>query len=109
MESVIPPLVQSLRKRKDGPLAGVSELLLSFVAAYEHIPSKRRLDLFVSLVNKVGPGDYLSALITILLDKYPSDGGIMQFATDLTSRYSVKTRFQVRIVKKLKVDNSNVL
>lgn len=99
MESVIPPLVQSLRKRKDGPLAGVSELLLSFVAAYEHIPSQRRLDLFVSLVNKVSPSEYLFALITILLDKYPSDRSVVQFATDLTSRYSVKTRLQVKISK----------
>ena len=95
MESIIPCLVQSLRKRKDSPLLGVSELLLSFVAAYEHIPPPRRLDLFVSLVNKAGPSDYLFALITILLDKYPGDRSVMQFATDLTSRYKVKTRLQV--------------
>ena len=98
MESVIPRLVQSLHKRKDGPLVGVSELLLSFAAAYEHIPSQRRLDLFVSLVDKVGPSDYLFALITILLDKYPGDTSVMQFATELTGRYSVKTRLQVEIL-----------
>ena len=98
MESVIPRLVQSLHKRKDGPLVGVSELLLSFAAAYEHIPSRRRLDLFVSLVNKVGPGDYLFALITILLDKYPGDRSVMQFATELTGRYSVNTRLQVELL-----------
>lgn len=109
MESVIPRLVQSLRKRKDGPLLGVSELLLSFVAAYEHVPFQRRLDLFVSLVNKVGPSDYLFALITILLDKYPSDRSVVQFATDLISRYNVKTRLQVKILKKLHVDHSNLL
>lgn len=97
MESVIPCLVQSLHKRKDGPLVGVSELLLSFAAAYEHIPIQRRFDLFVSLMNKVGPSDYLFALLTILLDKYPSDRSVLQFATDLTSRYDVKTRLQVRI------------
>lgn len=109
MESVIPRLVQSLHKRKDSPLVGVSELLLSFAAAYEHIPSHRRLDLFVSLVNKVGPGDYLFALITILLNKYPRDRSVVQFATDLASRYSVKTRLQVKILKILCVDGSNVL
>lgn len=95
MESVIPRLVQSLHKGKGGPLVGVSELLLSFAAAYEHIPSQRRLDLFVSLVDKIGPGDYLFALLTILLDKYPSDRSVLQFATDITSRYSVKTRLQM--------------
>ena len=95
MESIIPCLVQSLRKRKDSPILGVSELLLSFVAAYEHIPPPRRLDLFVSLVNKIGPSNYLFALIAILLDKYPADRSVMQFATDLTSRFKVKTRLQV--------------
>ena len=95
MESVIPRLVQSLHKRKDGALAGVSELLLSFVAAYEHVPTQRRLDLFISLANKVGPGDYLFALIAILLYKYSSDRSVMQFATVLASRYSVETRLQV--------------
>lgn len=109
MESVIPRLVQSLHKRKDGPLAGVSELLLSFAAAYEHIPPQRRLDLFVSLVDKIGPGEYLFALITILLDKYPNDRSVLRFATDLTSRYSVKTRLQVMIFRKLHVNGSNVL
>lgn len=97
MQSVIPRLVQSLHKRKDGPLVGISELLLSFAAAYEHIPKQRRLDLFVSLVNKVGPGNYLFALIAILMDKYPSDRGVVQFAIDLSSRYSVKTRLQVNV------------
>ena len=109
MELVLPRLVQSLHKRKDGPLAAVSELLLSFAAAYEHIPPQRRLDLFVSLVDKIGPGDYLFALITILLDKYPNDRSVLRFATDLTSRYSVKTRLQVTIFRKLHVDGSNVL
>ena len=109
MESVIPRLVQSLHKRKDGPLVGVSELLLSFAAAYKHIPPQRRLDLFVSLVDKIGPGDYLFALIAILLDKYPNDRSIVRFATDLTCRYSVKTRLQVMMLKKLDVDGSNTL
>ena len=95
MESVIPRLVQSLHQRRDGALAGVSELLLSFVAAYEHVPIQRRLDLFISLTNKVGPRDYLFALIAILLDKYPNDRSVMRFTIDLTGRYSVETRLQV--------------
>lgn len=86
---------------------GVSELLLSFAVAYEHIQPQRRLDLFVSLVNKVGPDDYLFAVTTILLDKYPSDRGVVQFATDLSSRYSVKTRLRVKPIKILHVDGSN--
>ena len=107
MDSVIPRLVQSLRKRKDGPLVGISELLLSYVAAYEHIPTQRRLDLFISLVNKVGPSENLFALIAILLDKYPSDKSVMQFAIDLSSRYSVQTRLQVKAQTHQQVDDAN--
>ena len=109
MDSVIPGLVQSLYNRKDGPFVGVSELLLSYVAAYEHIPTQRRLNLFISLVNKVGPGDHLFALIAILLDKYPSDRSVLQFATNLTSRYNVKTRLQVKIQAYPQADGSNDL
>lgn len=94
MESVIPRLVQSLHKRKDGPFIGVAELLLSFAAAYEHIPTQRRLDLFTSLVNKVGSSDYLFALLAILMDKYPDDQRVVQFAVDLTSHYDVKARLR---------------
>ena len=95
MESIIPRLVQSLRKRKGDPLAGVSELLLSFAAAFGHIPPRRRLDLFTSLADKVGPTDYLFALFAIMLDKYRNNRKVLQFATDLAGRYDVKIRLQV--------------
>lgn len=94
MESVIPRLVQSLHKRKDGAFVGVSELLLSFAAAYEHIPAQRRLNLFMSLVDKVGSSEYLFALLAILMDKYPDDQRVVQFAVDLTTHYDVKARLQ---------------
>ena len=67
MELVIPQLVKSLHKRKEDLILGTSELLLSFVAAFEHIPSHRQLDLFKSLVNKLGPTDFLFALLIQLI------------------------------------------
>jgi len=94
MESVIPCLVQSLHKGKDGPFIGVSELLLSFAAAYEHIPTQRRLDLFTSLVDKVGSSEYLFALLAILMDMYPDDQRVVQFAFDITNHYDVKVRLR---------------
>ena len=109
MDSVIPGLVQSLHNRKDGPFVGVSELLLSYVAAYEHIPTQRRLELFISLVNKAGPDEYLFALIAILLDKYPSDTSVLKFATNLSGRYGVKTRLLVNIQAYSQVNGSNDL
>ena len=102
MESVVPRLLQSLHKRKEGPFAGVAELLLSFAAAFEHIPSQRRLDLFHSLADKVGPADYLFALLTILIDKYPNDYSVIQFAADLAGRYNIIIRLQT-IAKYLQV------
>ena len=102
MESVIPRLLQSLHKRKEGPFVGVSELLLSFAAAFEHIPSQRRLDLFQSLADKIGPADYLFALLAILIEKYPNDRRVVQFAADLAGRYNIRIRLQT-IAKYLQV------
>ena len=94
---MIPPLVDSLRKQKGDPVAGASELLLSFVAAFEHIPSHRRFRLFHSLVNKLGSDDFLFALLVMLADKYPSNKKVTQFAVDLASRYSAETQLKVSL------------
>lgn len=94
VESIVPRLVQSLYRRKEGPFVGISELLLSFAAAFEHIPIQRRIDLFTCLIDKVGSSDYLFALLAILMDKYPGDQRVVKFATDLTSRYDVKIRLR---------------
>jgi len=94
MESIIPRLIRSLQKRKNGPFVGTCELLLSFAAAFEHIPTRRRFPLFSLLVDKVGPSDYLFALLVILVDKYPNDRGVLQFAADLTNAYDVHVRLQ---------------
>lgn len=96
MESVIPRLVQSLYKQKGEFISGVSELILSFVAAFEHIPSRRRLDLFVSLADKLGVNESLFALFILLIDKYPSDKTVVQFATELAGRHTVEAQFCVR-------------
>lgn len=92
MESIIPRLVQSFHKRKDGSLPGIAELLLSFAAAYYHIPTLRRLDLFTSLIDKVGPSEYFFVLLAILVDKYPNDRRVLQFAADITCHYDVEIR-----------------
>ncbi|MCJ1435688.1 snoRNA-binding rRNA-processing protein utp10 [Xylographa pallens] len=88
IESVIPPLVEALRKQKGGPLAGASELLLSFVAAFEHIPSHRRSALFSSLIDKLGPEEFLFAFLILLLDHYADSRETRQFIQEFTSQYS---------------------
>ena len=95
MDSVIPRLVHSLKKRNDNPLMGVSELLLSFVAAYEHIPAQRRLGLFSSLADKLGADDFLFALLVLLKDKYPGSKRVTEFAVELANQHGVRTQFSV--------------
>ena len=94
MESVVPRLVRSLHSGSQDAFAGVSELLLNFTAAFEHIPQRRRFDLFASLAEKVGPIDYLFALFAILLDKYPNNNKALQLAIQLCGHYDVITQLK---------------
>ncbi|KAI1368411.1 armadillo-type protein [Xylaria arbuscula] len=94
VKEVVPPLIQSLRKGKVSPLAGSSELLLSFVTAYEHIPSHRRLGLFVSLVETLGAREFLFALLSMLINMYGPTDQILSFATELFNYFSVEIQLQ---------------
>ncbi|KAL1304560.1 hypothetical protein AAFC00_003536 [Neodothiora populina] len=80
---VVPPLASSLRKKNKDLLTGSAELLLSFTAAFEHIPLHRRLRLFSHLVIALGPRDSLAAIVAMLFEKYPSDRKVPTFAADL--------------------------
>jgi len=97
MESVIPRLVQSLHKRKGHPVVSVSELLLSFVAAYKDIPQLRRQELFLSLTDKIGADEFLFALIMLLIDKYPSRKSVLDFAAGLVERQKITTQLIVSL------------
>ena len=101
MESIVPRLVQSLHKRKEGAFSGVSELLLNFAAAFEHISSHRRLDLFASLIDKVGSRKYLFALFVILTDKFPGNRSVVQFEVELARQYDVDIRLEVKVVQSI--------
>lgn len=98
MESVIPRLVQSLHKRKGNPVVSVSELLLSFVAAYKDIPPQRRQELFLSLTDKIGADGFLFALILLLVDKYPSRKSVLDFAAGLVERQRTTTQLIVGLL-----------
>lgn len=95
MESVIPRLVKSLRKQDENSITGTMELLYSFVAAFEHIPSPRRLGLFKSLADKLGTTEFLFVLLVLLLDKYPDDAIVRSFGADLIGAYDALTQLQV--------------
>ncbi|KAI2472061.1 hypothetical protein F4781DRAFT_385178 [Annulohypoxylon bovei var. microspora] len=94
VKEVVPPLIQSLRKGKISPLAGASELLLSFVTAYEHIPSHRRLGLFVSLVETLGAEEFLFALLAMLTNMYGTTDQVLSFATEVFNYFTVEIQLQ---------------
>jgi len=94
VREVIPPLIASLRKEKGNVVTGASELLLSFVAAYEHVPPHRRSALLVSLVETLGPEDFLYALLAMLVDKYGMTESIRTFAVELSASFSVEVQLQ---------------
>lgn len=95
MDSVIPRIMDSLRKQRKDPMSGVSELLLSFVAAFDHVPSDRRLTLFRSLVEMIGVEEFLFALLLLLHEKFPRSKEALQFSIDLLVFYPLKVQFQV--------------
>ncbi|USP80286.1 uncharacterized protein yc1106_07560 [Curvularia clavata] len=69
---VVPQLAASLRSKHRDFIAGVSDLLLSFTAAFEHIPLHRRMKLFTELARTLGPEDSLPAIVALLADRYHS-------------------------------------
>jgi U3 small nucleolar RNA-associated protein 10 len=80
---VVPQLAASLRAKHKNFLTGVSDLLLSFTAAFEHIPLHRRLKLFSELARTLGPEDSLSAIIALLADRYHNTKTQRRFSTEL--------------------------
>jgi len=94
IREVIPPLILSLRKEEGDLVTGAAELLLSFVAAYEHVPPHRRKGLFTSLVQTLGAEDFLFALLAMLVDKHGATESIKTFAIELSGSFSVEVQLQ---------------
>ena len=95
MTTVIPPLVESLRKRKADPIVSILELLLSFVAAYKDIPLQRRKTIFTSLSNTIGAEEFLFTLLVLLVDKYHGDQNVITFAGKLTAEHDCRIQLMV--------------
>ncbi|KAL4908457.1 hypothetical protein BDW74DRAFT_100891 [Aspergillus multicolor] len=85
IDQVVPALIQSLRHQKRDVVSGTSELLLSFTAAFEHIPSHRRLRLFHALITKLGTEEFLFAVLAMLANRYSMDKAILVLMTGLVS------------------------
>ena len=92
LDQVIPPLIKSLREQKRDVVMGTSELLLSFAAAFEHIPTYRRVRLFESLISKLGAKDFLYAVLAILANRYGTGHHIESFLTSVVNAFDVNTQ-----------------
>ena len=99
MATVIPRLVESLQKRKADPVISISELLLNFVAAYKDMPFQRRQDFFTSLIAIVGADAFLFALLVMLIDRYPCQQNVVDFAANLAAQQDCRTQLIVRSSK----------
>ena len=97
IESVIPPLISSFPKRKEGLLGGAAELILSFAAAFEHIPVHRRLELLGALMKKLGEEDYLYVLFVVLVDRHSGKSTVLEFCTSMMSQYGSVTQLKVSV------------
>jgi U3 small nucleolar RNA-associated protein 10 len=95
---VVPPLAASLRAKHKNFLTGVADLLLSFTAAFEHIPQHRRLKLFSELARTLGPEDSLSAIIALLVDRYPHSKAQYTFVIDLLVVFDPVATLQVSFI-----------
>jgi U3 small nucleolar RNA-associated protein 10 len=95
IDQVVPALIQSLRHQKRDVVSGTSELLLSFTAAFEHIPSHRRLRLFHALITKLGTEEFLFAVLAMLANRYSMDKAVLVLMTGLVSDASAVVELTV--------------
>lgn len=92
VESIVPPLAASLKKGGRDLIQGASELLLSFTAAWEHMPLHRRLATFKHLVQTLGEGEALFAVVAMLVERYRQDNTLPAFVKELCNACQVHTQ-----------------
>ncbi|RBR15360.1 uncharacterized protein FIESC28_07374 [Fusarium coffeatum] len=97
IKEVIPPLIGSMRQGNNNPIIGACDILVSFTAAFEHIPAHRRQGLFVALVETLGPEDFLHAIIGMLVDKYGPSDALLQFIIELLNHFSILTQLKTLV------------
>ncbi|KAH6624856.1 hypothetical protein B0J18DRAFT_397920 [Chaetomium sp. MPI-SDFR-AT-0129] len=97
IKEVIPPLIDTFRKRGRNVVASTKDLLASFVTAYEHIPSHRKHDLFISLVQNLGAEDFLFSILAMFVDRYAATDNMISFTTQMMSSFSVEIQLQTLI------------
>ena len=88
IDLIIPPLIESLLADRRDIIVGTSELLASFVAAYDHVPSHRRLRLLSKLITKLGPENFLYIIIAMLVTREAEDMTIQNSLATLMNAFN---------------------
>ena len=83
MSKALPPLIVKLNKRNEDVVIGVSEIVISFTASFEHIPFQRRLGIFSKLIDALGADNSLFVIVIALLDRFPNNNEVRKFTTAL--------------------------
>jgi U3 small nucleolar RNA-associated protein 10 len=97
IKDVIPPLINTFRKSRRNIVASAVDLLSSFVIAYEHIPSHRKNELFLSLIDNLGADDFLFALLAMFIDKYETPPPLVAFLSHIMETFRVEVQLQTLI------------
>ncbi|KAI5848875.1 armadillo-type protein [Tricharina praecox] len=95
VQRVIPPLVKSLQEQGGSLITAGAELISTFVASYKHVPVHRRLRLFQSLTETLGPTEFLFAIVAKLAGKYAvgeGEGEVKEFVSMLSGGFTAEVQ-----------------
>ncbi|KAI9492397.1 hypothetical protein BDB00DRAFT_883490 [Zychaea mexicana] len=102
LEKIIPPLVESSRRNSKSQAAitlQIKPIIKVFVDALIHIPKHRRLPLFTVLIRTLGEGEFLYAIIALLLEKYAvrfskedDSESLAEFCKAISQQFSAETQ-----------------
>ena len=83
LSKALPPLITKLNQRNEDVVIGISEIILSFTASFQHIPLQRRRGIFFKLINALGTKNSLFVIIIALLDRFPNNEDVRSFVITL--------------------------
>ena len=93
LDKVIPVVVATVRaKPSGGMIEPLADLLSSFTAAYEHMPTSRSPSLFHRLVARLGPEQYLYAVIAMLSLRFGDRSTLDAFCLQLLLSFDISSQ-----------------
>ncbi|RMZ89000.1 hypothetical protein DV736_g3773, partial [Chaetothyriales sp. CBS 134916] len=89
IDYIIPPLVATFKKQDESSLIrATGGVLSSFVLAFDHIPSHRRVTLYQRLLTRLGRRDFGFALVAMLVSQRVEDASLSSFIGDILKEFT---------------------